>query len=98
VVSAVTSSSALKWKLMSTRTGWFRYLEILAVHPDHQKQSIGSRLLDLHLASMQPDHLAWLESSPAGKRLYDSRGFEDVGEVVAEGWAEGFPAMRRNPQ
>ncbi|KAJ9120667.1 hypothetical protein QFC22_002597 [Naganishia vaughanmartiniae] len=47
---------------------------------------------------MQPDHLAWLESSPAGKRLYVSRGFEDVGDVVAEGWADGFPAMRRNPQ
>ncbi|KAJ9105375.1 hypothetical protein QFC21_001744 [Naganishia friedmannii] len=83
-------------EVTKSRSTW--YLEILAVHPDHQKQSIGSQLLDLHLSSMQPDQLAWLESSPAGKRLYVSRGFEDVGDVVAEGWAEGFPAMRRNPE
>lgn len=72
-----------------------RYLEILAIHPGHQKQSIGSKLLDHHLSTLKADELAWLESSPAGKRLYLSRGYEDVGEVVAEGWSDGFPAMMR---
>ncbi|GHJ84400.1 hypothetical protein NliqN6_0802 [Naganishia liquefaciens] len=79
-----------------SRPTW--YLEILAIHPGHQKQSIGSRLLDHHLSNLQADELAWLESSPAGKRLYLSRGYEDVGEVVADGWSDGFPAMMRKSE
>jgi len=83
----------------------YRYLEILAIHPSYQGLRLGPKLLDHHLA--QIDHPedtdvqnapAYLESSPPAKRLYTSRGFEDVGDVTAEGWADAFPAMFRPRQ
>jgi ribosomal protein S18 acetylase RimI-like enzyme len=81
-----------------------RYLEILAIHPEYQSQRIGSRLLDHHLALVDsPDQTivtapAYLESSPEGNRLYKSRGYVEIGEVVAEGWDGGFPGMFRSPR
>jgi GNAT superfamily N-acetyltransferase len=78
-----------------------RYLEILAIHPDHQGRRVGTQLLDHHLAQIDDPSSsvaaapAWLESSPAGFRLYKSRHFESVGDIIAEGWEGGFPGMFR---
>jgi len=77
------------------------YLEILAIHPGYQRQGVGSRLLDHHFTLVDsPDQTtvtapAYLESSPEGNRLYKSKGFVEVGEVVADGWDGGFPGMIR---
>lgn len=83
----------------------YRYLEILAIHPSYQGLRLGPKLLDHHLAQIDhPENIdvqnapAYLESSPPAKRLYTSRGFEDVGDVTAEGWADAFPAMFRPRQ
>jgi ribosomal protein S18 acetylase RimI-like enzyme len=82
----------------------FRYLEILAIHPSHQNKRIGPQLLDHHLSLISGPEArltpgaAYLESSPPAKKLYASRGFEDIGDVKAEGWTGGFPAMIRPRQ
>ena len=80
-------------------TGRDRYLEILAIHPTRQGNRLGPKLLDHHLAqidsSMVQNAPAYLESSPPARRLYNSRGYEDVGDVSAEGWDDAFPAMYR---
>ncbi|KAJ9090723.1 hypothetical protein QFC19_009465 [Naganishia cerealis] len=78
-----------------------RYLSILAVHPSYQKYKIGSTLIDHGLAFADTENLpVLLESSAAGRRLYESRGFVKEDEFpncpTYEGMAEmRFPLYRR---
>lgn len=80
------------------------YLQILVLHPDWQKKQIGQRLLDHHLAQIDSSEPrpAWLESSPAGLKLYESRGFKVEVLMKAEGWnsvaPEGFKGCYRPAQ
>lgn len=81
-----------------------RYMSGLAVHPSYQKYKIGSTLLDHGLAIADAANLpVLLESSVAGKRLYESRKF--VKEVEYPNCAEWegmadmrFPLYRRPAQ
>lgn len=58
------------------------YLQVLAVHPNHQKKGIGRKLLQWGLD--EADRLgliSYLEASTDGIRLYESTGFEKVKDV-----------------
>ncbi|KAJ9095664.1 hypothetical protein QFC21_005536 [Naganishia friedmannii] len=86
-------------ELMGVELYW--YLSILAVHPSYQKYKIGSTLIDYGLAFADAAQLpALLESSPAGKRLYESRKFLKEGEFPSCAAWQGmedlrFPLYRR---
>ncbi|KAJ9114693.1 hypothetical protein QFC22_005569 [Naganishia vaughanmartiniae] len=86
-------------RLMGAELYW--YLSVLAVDPAYQKYKIGSQLIDHGLALADAASLpALLESSPAGKRLYESRGFIKEGEYPScttwKGMEElRFPLYRR---
>lgn len=68
-----------------------RYLSILVVHPDAQKLKIGSRLLDHGLQNLVESRFPTiLEATPAGERLYTSRGFNKEFEFTV---AEQYPGM-----
>lgn len=68
-----------------------RYLSILVVHPDAQKLRIGSRLLDHGLQNLvEARYPTILEATPAGERLYTSRGFVKEFEFTL---AEQYPGM-----
>jgi predicted N-acetyltransferase YhbS len=76
-------------RTLADRTG--RYLSILVVHPDAQKLRIGSRLLDHGLRNLvEPGYPTILEATPAGERLYASRGFVKELEFTL---AEQYPGM-----
>ncbi|KAI5454412.1 hypothetical protein NCC49_004465 [Naganishia albida] len=67
------------------------YLSILVVHPDAQKLKIGSRLLDHGLQNLVESRFPTiLEATPAGERLYTSRGFNKEFEFAV---AEQYPGM-----
>ncbi|KAJ9090731.1 hypothetical protein QFC19_009473 [Naganishia cerealis] len=95
-------------KLMGDEPYW--YLSILAVHPDYQRFKIGSKLLDHGLQHLvaggdgqsndEPRYPTLLEATPAGERLYRSRGFVKEDEfTLAEQYAGmnefKFPLYRR---
>lgn len=80
----------------------YRYLSILAVHPDYQKFKIGSKLLDHGLqhfairgdgrSDTETTYPTLLEATPAGERLYKSRGFNKEDEFTL---AEQYPGMQK---
>ena len=57
---------------------WF-----VATRPDAQRQGLARRVMRalLHEAAARGNRTASLQSSPAGRRLYESLGFAAVGEV-----------------
>jgi len=57
------------------------YVALLGVAPEHQRQGIGRRLMDALIAtSRELNHAVLaLESSEAGRSLYDSLGFAPLG-------------------
>ncbi|KAM0323349.1 hypothetical protein ACHAQA_008942 [Verticillium albo-atrum] len=58
------------------------YLSVLVVHPDHQGKGVGKKLLSWGLQEAARLNLpVWLESSPAGKPLYDKSGFKVVDKI-----------------
>ena len=60
------------------------YLEILCVHPDFQRRGVGSVLLDWGLErARRRGEKVYLEASEFGKRLYDKKGFKEVGKLLA---------------
>ncbi|NUR58995.1 MAG: GNAT family N-acetyltransferase [Catenulispora sp.] len=78
------------------------HLAILAVHPQHQNQGIGSALLQTHherLDSRDPAGVAYLEASDAGTReLYLKHGYRDHGTPIE--LPEGpsmYPMVRAAP-
>ena len=76
------------------------HLAILAVHPEHQQQGLGSALLAAHHARLDaedPPRAAYLEASDATTRqLYLRRGYSDVGDPIAlPSGACMFPMVRR---
>ncbi|KAJ9117131.1 hypothetical protein QFC24_006590 [Naganishia onofrii] len=87
-------------KLMGEQPYW--YLSILAVHPDYQKFKIGSKLLDHGLqhytirgdgrSDTETKYATLLEATPAGERLYKSRGFVKEDEYTL---AEQYPGMEK---
>ena len=78
-----------------------RYLEVLAIHPSYQRQGIGHTLLEARFSQIG-DLPVQLESTPAGRGLYQKYGFEMVDElkVLLEpkevGKTIDFPIMVRN--
>jgi ribosomal protein S18 acetylase RimI-like enzyme len=54
----------------------------MAVHPEYQRRGIGRRLLAeaCKLANKAGQDL-YLESTPAGTKLYLNAGFERIGEI-----------------
>jgi GNAT superfamily N-acetyltransferase len=73
-----------------------RRLAILVVHPEYQRHGVGGKLIDTGLAIVDADSLpAVLESTPAGSKLYISRGFVAKGEAKVEGLDEPLPVMVR---
>ncbi|KAJ9095641.1 hypothetical protein QFC21_005513 [Naganishia friedmannii] len=87
-------------KLMGDAPYW--YLSILAVHPDYQNFKIGSKLLDHGLqhyvirgdgrSDTETRYPTLLEATPAGERLYKSRGFVKEDEFTL---AEQSPGMEK---
>lgn len=54
----------------------------MAVDPDHQRQGVGSMLMETVCHQIDENNLdAFVLSSPAGVRLYSKFGFRAVGAV-----------------
>lgn len=57
-------------------------ITFMAVDPDHQRQGVGSMLINMFCHYVDGIALdAFVMSSPAGVRLYSKFGFEAVGSV-----------------
>jgi GNAT superfamily N-acetyltransferase len=56
------------------------YLKILAVHPEFQRQGIGTTLLEWGMEGARDGERVYLESSEAGMPLYLKKGFQILGE------------------
>ncbi|EEY20220.1 predicted protein [Verticillium alfalfae VaMs.102] len=55
------------------------YLSVLVVHPDHQGRGVGKQLMEWGLERAAGLGVpAFLESSPAGRKLYTGLGFREV--------------------
>lgn len=60
-------------------------ITFMAVDPAHQRQGIGSMLMDMFCREVDEHKLdAFVLSSPAGVRLYTKSGFRAVGAVETE--------------
>lgn len=71
----------------------------LAIDPEYQGKKIGSHLLQLGMDWAQRDGIpAVLEASPAGKILYERRGWKDEGEVTLTWLDEPLPLMVWRPK
>lgn len=58
-------------------------LDLLQTEPKHQGRGAGSMLIQWGLDIANKLRLpAYLESSPAGHKLYQKYGFQDIGELV----------------
>lgn len=73
-----------------------RYLALLIVDRDHQRQRIGSTLLETRLNALPQEQRAHLETSKAGFSLYEKFGFKPVDNIKLDGWKLEFPIMVRN--
>ncbi|EPE30171.1 Acyl-CoA N-acyltransferases (Nat) [Glarea lozoyensis ATCC 20868] len=73
---------------MGERKHW--YLELLATRPEWQGKGAGSKMLKWGLGKADEEGLeAYLEASPAGKRLYEKMGFKEIGRLVVPSKKEG---------
>jgi ribosomal protein S18 acetylase RimI-like enzyme len=72
----------------------------MAVHPDYQGQGIGSNLLAeiCNLADKSSQDI-YLESTPAGLRLYQKTGFEslETWELFDRGYRLTFMLRKSSP-
>ena len=89
----VCRESLLQHKLSSTNRV-LPGLTFMSVHPDHQRQGLGSKILEQVCSEI--DRLGWpvfVMASPAGVQLYAKFGFDVVGRVeTSEG---AFTSMLR---
>ncbi|KAF2810222.1 acyl-CoA N-acyltransferase [Mytilinidion resinicola] len=80
------------------------YLGHLATDPDYQRQGIGKGLLKWGCDEADKEGIyAYLESTPAGRKLYESMGFEHVdqielSDVVEGGEPSAYWIMLRKPK
>lgn len=62
--------------------GWYFLVADMATCPEHQGRGLGAAVLDTLLAAIrehaEPGAYVTLTADPPGRRLYESRGFEDV--------------------
>lgn len=63
------------------RSGW---IGNLVVDRDHRGAGIGSRLFDRALSALRARGVStiWLTASPAGKTIYEKRGFQEIDRVI----------------
>jgi GNAT superfamily N-acetyltransferase len=68
--------------------GEFAYIGLMGVHPDFQRRSIGNKLMQnlLDWLNMQNCPIALLDSTDAGKTMYDHLGFIDAGQTCQYGY------------
>ena len=78
------------------------YLRRMIVHPDHQRQGIGQKLLDWGMdVADEQKIVSWLFARPAGRRLYEKAGFKVVATLEVEAEEMVVPpvvSMMRKPQ
>jgi len=79
------------------------HLAILAVHPDLQRQGIGTALLSTHhshIDDADPPPAAYLEASDSATRgLYLKHGYTDHGDPIQlPGGPQMFPMLRSTPR
>ena len=63
------------------------YLRRMIIHPDYQRQGIGTRLLKWGLDLADSEGIvSWLFSRPAARAMYEKEGWNEVGrcEILAE--------------
>jgi ribosomal protein S18 acetylase RimI-like enzyme len=66
---------------MGERKHW--YLELLATRPEWHGKGAGSQLLRWGLERADEEGLeAYIEASPAGKSLYEKKGYREIGRLV----------------
>lgn len=54
----------------------------MVVHPEYQGRGIGSKLLvEICALASKAGQRVYLESSPAGTKLYLNAGFEEIGKI-----------------
>lgn len=58
-------------------------LQMLAVHPDYQRRGIATELVQKGLSDLvdRAEQEAYVEASPAGKRVYEKCGFVEEGSL-----------------
>jgi predicted N-acetyltransferase YhbS len=57
-------------------------ITFMAVDPNHQRQGVGSALMDMFCRTLDENELdAFVMSSPMGARLYSKFGFKAVGAI-----------------
>jgi GNAT superfamily N-acetyltransferase len=68
----------------ATNYGEFAHVGFMAVHPDAQRQGVGLALMEFLLAELEKQHvpLVILDSSKAGRLLYDKLGFVAYDETL----------------
>lgn len=78
-------SKVLKAGYTEEKEGW--YLLMIGVSPKHQRQGIGTSLIDWGLQRAQEECvICMLESGEANQGLYERKGFQKVGLFeIAEG-------------
>lgn len=57
---------------------WFHWLGMMLVAADYQRQGIGQALMTAALGLVGEPGTVFLDATPAGKKLYDSLGFQEV--------------------
>jgi len=71
--------------------------QVVAVDPGHQRKGIGKALMLWGIGEAAKDNRdVWLIATPAGRGLYDSLGFETLGEAMIEGDLQAQMVKRAN--
>ena len=68
----------------------------MAIHPDHQRRGLGTRLVEVGLQSADAAGAqAYVEASPEGYPLYLKHGWVDCDELVIDMRQHGGEAIER---
>lgn len=91
-----TASDALQGFALLQRDGTEIILYMLYVHPERQRQGVGTALLDAGIASLpgaKAIRLEVLQANTAAIAWYKSQGFESYGETANATGTTGVPAL-----